>query len=107
MNTFLIILTLAAVAVGVVYFFTKSGKIKDTDGDLIPDVVENATEKVKAAVVETKQRVAEVKEQVKDVAKVAQKLTKEVKEVADAAVGNEVPKKKKRYYKPKTKQTTK
>lgn len=101
MNTILIILALAAVAVGVVYFLTKNGKIKDSDGDLIPDVVEETTEKVQSQVKQTKAKVEKVVEKVKeDIADV-----KEVIEKLEAVI-EETPapvKKKRRYYKPKTK----
>jgi septal ring factor EnvC (AmiA/AmiB activator) len=103
MNTILIILALAAVAVGVVYFLTKSGKIKDTDGDNIPDTIEESIEKVNKTFAETKVKVEKVKEQVADVTKAVKKVAKEMGEVADVAQGKEVPvKKKRRYYKPKT-----
>jgi uncharacterized coiled-coil protein SlyX len=103
MNTILIILALAAVAVGVVYFLTKSGKIKDSDGDLIPDVIEDSIAEVNKTFTETKVKIEKVKEQVEDVTKAVKKVAKEMGEVADAVKGNEVPvKKKRRYYKPKT-----
>jgi septal ring factor EnvC (AmiA/AmiB activator) len=103
MNTILIILALAAVAVGVVYFLTKSGKIKDSDGDLIPDAIEDSIAEVNKTFAETKVKVEKVKEQVADVTKAVKKVAKEMGEVIDVAQGKEVPvKKKRRYYKPKT-----
>ena len=100
MNTILIILALAAVAVGVVYFLTKSGKIKDSDGDSIPDVVEEAAEKVQSQVKQTKVKVEKVVEKVKediaDVKEVIEKLEAVVEDKSTPA------KKKRRYYKPKT-----
>ena len=42
MKTVLIILALIAVATGAVVYFIKKGKIKDQDGDYIPDAVEDA-----------------------------------------------------------------
>ena len=103
MNTILIILALAAVAVGVVYFLTKSGKIKDSDGDLIPDAIEDSIAEVNKTFAETKVKVEKVKEQVADVTKAVKKVAKEMGEVVDVVQGKEVPaKKKRRYYKPKT-----
>jgi uncharacterized coiled-coil protein SlyX len=103
MNTILIILALAAVAVGVVYFLTKSGKIKDSDGDSIPDVIEDSIAGVNKTFTETKVKVEKVKEQLADVTKEVKKVAKEMGEVADVIQGKEVPvKKKRRYYKPKT-----
>jgi uncharacterized coiled-coil protein SlyX len=103
MNTILIILALAAVAVGVVYFLTKSGKIKDSDGDSIPDVIEDSVAEVNKTFTETKVKIEKVKEQVEDVTKAVKKVAKEMGEVADVVQGKEVPvKKKRRYYKPKT-----
>lgn len=103
MNTILIILALAAVAVGVVYLLTKSGKIKDSDGDLIPDAIEESIEEVNKTFTEAKAKVEKVKEQVEDVTKAVKKVAKEMGEVVDVVQGKEVPaKKKRRYYKPKT-----
>jgi septal ring factor EnvC (AmiA/AmiB activator) len=103
MNTILIILALAAVAVGVVYFLTKSGKIKDSDGDLIPDAIEDSIAEVNKTFAETKVKVEKVKEQVADVTKAVKKVAKEMGEVVDVVQGKEAPvKKKRRYYKPKT-----
>jgi len=100
MNTILIILAILAIAGGAVYFFTKSGKIKDTDGDLIPDVVEETAEKVQSQVKQTKAKVEtvveKVKEDIADVKEVIQKLEAVVEETPAPA------KKKRRYYKPKT-----
>ena len=50
MNTFLIILGALAVVAGVVIYLQKTGKIKDADGDLIPDVIEDKVEEVKEPV---------------------------------------------------------
>lgn len=110
MNTILIILALAAVAVGVVYFLIKSGKIKDSDGDLIPDVIEESIAEVNKTFTETKVKIEKVKEQVEDVTEAIKDVTEAIKEVAkemgevvDAVQGKEVPvKKKRRYYKPNT-----
>ena len=71
MVTFLIILGILAVGAGVYYFLIKTGKIKDEDGDLIADVVEDKVEDIKedveATVKKAKARVKKVKAEIKDV----------------------------------------
>lgn len=71
MNTILIILALLAVAGGVGYILIKKGKIKDSDGDFIPDVVEDKVdeieEKVQKKVKAVKARVKSVKDEIEDV----------------------------------------
>lgn len=71
MNTILIILALVAVAAGVGYVLIKKGKIKDSDGDFIPDVVEDKVdeieEKVQKKVKAVKTRVQNVKDEIEDV----------------------------------------
>lgn len=71
MTTFLVILGLLAVGAGVYYFLIKTGKIKDEDGDLIADVVEDKVEDIKDDASETikkaKARIKKVKAEVKDV----------------------------------------
>ena len=54
MVTFILILVLAAIAVGAVVYLQKSGKIADKDGDLIPDAIEEKVEEVKEVVKEVK-----------------------------------------------------
>ena len=41
MNTILIIVGALALVAGILIYLQKSGKIKDADGNLIPDVVED------------------------------------------------------------------
>ena len=71
METILIILALLAVAGGVGYILIKKGKIKDSDGDFIPDVVEDKVdeieEKVQKKVKAVKARVKSVKDEIEDV----------------------------------------
>ena len=69
MDTIFIILGILLLAGGVVIYFVKAGKIKDSDGDLIPDAVEDAVEYVKETVAEVKERAKVAKEEVKDVVK--------------------------------------
>lgn len=71
MQTILIILALLAIAAGVGYFLIKKGKIKDSDGDFIPDVVEDKVDDIKEGVQKkvkaVKTRVKKVKEEIGDV----------------------------------------
>lgn len=71
MNTILIIIGLLAIAAGVGYVLIKKGKIKDSDGDFIPDVVEDKVdeieEKVQKKVKAVKTRVKNVKDEIADV----------------------------------------
>lgn len=84
MKTILILAILALVGAGVVYFLIKKGKIKDADGDLIPDVIEDKVDEVKEKVTKkakaVKARVKKVKEEVKDV-------VEEVNDVVSAIKG--------------------
>ena len=88
MNTILIILALLAVAAGVGFFFMKTGKIEDKDGNNIPDVIDNKVKEVKETVIEVKQRVKRVKEEASDVVKSVKEVGKQVKDVANAAKGD-------------------
>lgn len=71
MKTVLIILALLAIGAGVVYFLIKKGKIKDEDGDFIPDAIEDKVEDIKSDVKKTvnkaKTRVKKVKAEIGDV----------------------------------------
>ena len=76
----LYLLLAIAIGIGATVYLIKKGKIKDSDGDLIPDVVEDAVEDVKETVQETKKRVKRVKEEVVDV-------IEEVQDVVTAITG--------------------
>lgn len=84
MQTFLIILGLLVIGAGIYYALIKTGKIKDEDGDLIADVVEDKYEDIKEDVEEvvekTKKRVKKVKEEIQDV-------VEEVRDVVSAVQG--------------------
>ena len=71
MKTILVILGIGVIAAGVIYFLIKKGKIKDSDGDFIPDVVEDEVDKVKGKVQKkvkaVKTRVKNVKDEIEDV----------------------------------------
>jgi len=79
METIFIIIALLLVAGGVVIYFVKAGKIKDSDGDLIPDVVEDKIEEAKATVKEVKSRAKVVKAEVADVIEEVKDISKAVK----------------------------
>ena len=64
MQTILIIIGLLAIAAGVGYVLIKKGKIKESDGDFIPDVVEDKVDEVKGKV---QKKVKAVKTRVKNV----------------------------------------
>ena len=80
MNAVIIVLALLAIGVGTIVYLTKKSIIKDSDGDFIPDVVEEKVEEVTKTV-------ERVKEEVSDVVAVAKELNAQVKDVAHAASG--------------------
>ena len=84
METFLIILGIVAVVAGVVIFLQKTGKIKDADGDLIPDVIEDKVDEVKTKV---NTKVKAVKTRVKSVKAEVKDVVDEVKDVVSAIKG--------------------
>ena len=88
MTTFIVILVLAAVIVGTAVYLQKTGKIKDADGDLIPDVIEEKVEQVKEVAKEVKTRAKRVAEEAKDVVDAAKEVVKQSKDVVNAAKGN-------------------
>ena len=87
MDTLLIVLGIAVVAAGVIIYFVKKGKIADSDGDLIPDVIEDAVDDVKATAKEVKKRAKRVAEEAKDVAEAVKEVVEQSKDVVDAAKG--------------------
>lgn len=90
-----------ALLAGVIIYLVKKGKIQDSDGDLIPDAVEEKIEDAKEVVKEVKQRAKRVKEEVADVVEEVKDVVEQVKDVAQAAQGN-----KRRGRKPAAKKTT-
>lgn len=87
MKTILIILALLAIGAGVVVYFIKKGKIKDEDGNLIPDAIEDKVEEVKEIAKEVKTRAKRVAEEAKDVVDAAKEVVKQSKDVVTAAKG--------------------
>lgn len=91
MSTLLIIALVIGVAAATYVVLLYTGKIKDEDGDFIPDVVEDAVEEVK-------DRVDRVKEEITDVKKAVKEVANQAGDVVEAAKGNKRrgrPKKKK------------
>lgn len=84
MNTILIILTILAIGSAFYMYSLYTGKVKDTDGDFIPDVVEDKVEEVTT---EVKRRTKRVKEELSDVKDAGKNLAKQTKDVAAAVKG--------------------
>jgi gas vesicle protein len=87
MKSILIILVLLAIGAGVVVYLIKKGKIKDEDGDFIPDVIEDKVEDVKEIAKEVKARAKRVKEELKDVTDALKDVAAQSKDVVSAAKG--------------------
>ena len=91
MNTLLIIVGILAVIGATYAVLLYTGKIKDRDGDFIPDVVEDTVEDIKEDVAEVKaevkRRVKRVKEELKDVKRAGKNLAKQSKDVVEAVKG--------------------
>ena len=84
MNTFLIILTISAIASAFYIYSLYTGKVKDDDRDFIPDVVEDKIEEVSA---EVKRRAERVKQELKDIEEAGVNLAKQTMDVVDAVKG--------------------
>ena len=84
MQTILIIIGLLAIAAGVGYVLIKTGKIKDSDGDFIPDVVEDKVDEVKGKV---QKKVKAVKTRVKNVKDEIEDVVEELEDVFQAIKG--------------------
>jgi hypothetical protein len=76
MDTIIWIIATLLVTGGVVIYFVKAGKIKDSDGDLIPDVVEDKVAQAKKTVKAVKAKVEDVKEIIEDVKEVKKAVKK-------------------------------
>ena len=84
MQTILIIIGLLAIAAGVGSVLIKKGKIKDSDGDFIPDVVEDKVDEVKGKV---QKKVKAVKTRVKNVKDEIEDVVEELEDVFQAIKG--------------------
>ena len=91
MKAILIILGILAVGAAVYFYFYKTGKINDRDGDYIPDEVEDAVDegkaKVKKTVTKVKRRAKRVKEELSDVGDAIKEVGSQLIDVAQAAKG--------------------
>ena len=98
MSSAIIIIGGLAVSAAVVYILMKKGKIKDEDGNNIPDVIDakindvkettnKVVEETKEKVKVVKERVARVKEEVSDVVDAAKEVVKQAKDIQGAAKG--------------------
>jgi DNA-binding ferritin-like protein len=91
MNILLIVILVIATAVAIYAVLLHNKKIKDKDGDFIPDAVEEVVEEVM-------DRYEVIKEEVADVKKAVKKVANQAGDVVDAAKGKKRkgrPKKKK------------
>ena len=84
MDTILVILGIGVIAAGVIYFLIKKGKIKDSDGDFIPDAVEDKVDEVKGKV---QKKVKAVKTRVKNVKDEIEDVVEELEDVVQAIKG--------------------
>ena len=84
MGTLLIIIGTLAIAAGVGYVLIKKGKIKDSDGDFIPDVVEDKVDEVKGKV---QKKVKAVKTRVKNVKDEIEDVVEEIEDIFQAIKG--------------------
>ena len=87
MNTILIILGILAIGAAVYFYFYKTGKINDRDGDYIPDEIEDAADKVKDAAKEVKRRAKNVKKELGDVVDAAKEVGNQLGDVGAAVKG--------------------
>lgn len=87
MNTIAVIVIIAIIIVGVTVYLVKTKKVADSDGDYIPDVVEDAVEDVKEFAEDVKETAAEIKKRAKAVKAELSDVIEEAKDVADAFKG--------------------
>jgi ribosome maturation protein Sdo1 len=99
MNTFLIILVLVLAFILLAIYFIKKNKIKDDNGNLIPDVIEDTIEETKIKIDKTKkfikakkQNIETAIEESKDVADAIKEVITQSKDVVDALKGKPVKK---------------
>ena len=72
MNALLAILGIVVVGGLVYYFLLKSGKVKDENGNMVPDSVEEAATKVKKQATLVKEEVKEVAQKAKELVQTAE-----------------------------------
>lgn len=86
--TTLIVIIAFLLFFALVIYLEKTKIIKDKDGNLIPDAIEEKVEEVKEVVKEVKVRAQRVAEEVKDVTSAVKEVVKQSKDVVNAAKGN-------------------
>ena len=94
MNTILIIIGVLAVAIGIVIYLQKTGKIEDKDGDLIPDSIEDTAAKAKLVAKQVKTKAKNIAKESKEVVAAVNNVVKESKDVVDAVKGTPKAKRK-------------
>ena len=87
MNTFFILAGVLAVAVIAIVALQKTGKVADTDGDLIPDVVEDTVEEVKVKAKKAKAKAKKAVKTAKAVVEEVKETIEEAKDIVEAAQG--------------------
>lgn len=87
MNTFFILAGVLAVAVIAIVALQKTGKVVDTDGDLIPDVVEDTVEEVKVKAKKAKAKAKKAVKTTKAVVEEVKETIEEAKDIVEAAQG--------------------
>jgi len=87
MNTTLVIVGVLLVAAAVTFYLVKKGKVADSDGDYIPDAVEDAVEDVKEFAEDVKETAAKIKKRAKAVKEELKDVVEEARDVADAFQG--------------------
>ena len=75
-----IILSIIALSAGATFALIKLGKVKDTDGNGIPDVVEEK-------VADVKHKAKRIKEEVADVVEASKEVVAQIKDIKSAAKG--------------------
>ena len=87
MNTIAVIVIIAIVIVGVTVYLVKTNRVADSDGDYIPDAVEDAEEDVKEFADDVKETAKEIKKRAKAVKAELADVLDEARDVADALKG--------------------
>lgn len=87
MDTILIIIGLLVLGAGVTIYFIKKQKIKDTNKNYIPDVIEDKIEETKETISEARKRAKRVKEEIKDVVEDVKHAVNQSKDIIAAVKG--------------------
>lgn len=90
LTTVLIIVGTIAVMAVVLLVLMKKGRIKDEDGDFIPDALEDMYQSIDEIHDELYERVVEMKKEYQDVKEALENLKKQVGDVGKAAKGQKI-----------------